>query len=115
MRLEVLRSNVHDAKFNHPHLLMLMTTSPPDRSVPPGQLIKASLPAAMLGLLLAAALKFTTLSPGVATGMSIATFFIAQAILLQRVTGRRSSSKGWATILLLALATALAAGLIMEL
>lgn len=78
-------------------------------------MIKASLPAAMLGLLLAAALKFTTLSPGVATGMSIATFFIAQAVLLQRVTGRRTSSKGWATVLLLALATAVAAGLIMEL
>jgi 2-methylcitrate dehydratase PrpD len=94
---------------------MLMTTSPPDGSVPPGQLLKASLPAAMLGLLLAVALKFTTLSPGVATGMSIATFFIAQAILLQRTTGQRTSSKGWATVLLLALATAVAAGLIMEL
>lgn len=96
-------------------LLMLMTTSPPDGSVPPGQMIKASLPAAMLGLLLAVALKFTTLSPSVATGMSIATFFIAQAVLLQRVTGRRTSSKGWAMVLLLALAAAVASGLIMEL
>ena len=94
---------------------MLMTTSPPDTSVPPGQLMKASLPAVLLGLLLAVALKFTTLSPGVATGMSIAAFFIVQAILLQRVTGRRTSSKGWATVLLITLATAVAAGLVMEL
>ncbi|MBA4158848.1 MAG: hypothetical protein H0X65_15415 [Gemmatimonadetes bacterium] len=115
MRLDVQRSNVHDVKFSHSHLLMLMTTSPPDSSVPPGQLIKASLPAAMFGLLLAAALKFTTLSSGVAMGMSIATFFIAQAVLLQWVTGRRSSPKGWATVLLLALATAVVSALIMEL
>ena len=114
-RLEVLRSYIRAVKFNHSHPLVLMTTLPPAAPVPPGQYIRATILAAVLALLLAVALKFTTLSPGLRTGMSFATLIIAQAVLIQRTAGRNGSSSYWAMVLLLALAGAAGTGLVAEL
>ncbi len=71
--------------------------------------------AAVLALLLAVALKFTTLSPGLRMGIGFATLIIAQAVLVQRTTGWSGSTSYWATVLLLALAGAAGSGFIAEL
>ena len=92
-----------------------MTAQQSAGSLPLRDALRASLPAALLGLLLAVALKQTALSPAVATGISVAAFFVAQAVFLQWVTGRRSSARGWAMIFLLTLIAAVASGIIMEL
>ena len=109
------RSRVRDANINHSPPRLLMTRPTEAAPVSQAELIKASLSAGAIGLLLAVALKFTVLSSGVVMGLSMATFLIAQAVLIQRGTGRRNPTRGWATVLLVALGVAVVSGVIMEL
>jgi len=73
-----------------------------------GDVVRASIPAALGLILLSALLRLTHLSPGLRTGIAFFGFLVLQNVFLTRIAQRRLNWLKWTGVLAIALASSAA-------